>query len=78
MQKYFFFLLCLISLQAYAQNTQVLKGRIVDRQSKSPLIGVTVVVLKTEPVKGAMTDADGVYLIREVPLGRQTLVCSYL
>lgn len=78
MQKYFFFLLCLIPLQAFTQNTQVLKGRIVDQQSKSPLIGVTVAVLNTDPVKGAITDIDGNYVIREVPLGRQTLVCSYL
>lgn len=79
MQRYFLFLLSFIHLAPlFAQNVQTLKGRIVDQQSKSPLIGVTVTVANLQPARGAVTDIDGNYLIREVPLGRQTVVCTYL
>ncbi len=66
MQRYFRFLLCCLPLHLMAQTgVQTLKGRIVDQQSKSPLIGVTVVVSSIEPPKRAITDPDGYYVIPE-------------
>lgn len=78
-QRFFMFLLCCLQLQIFAQgNVQTLKGRVVDQQSKAPLIGVTVVVNNLQLPKGATTDIDGYYVIREVPFGRQTVQCNYL
>ncbi|MCC9138352.1 carboxypeptidase-like regulatory domain-containing protein [Pontibacter silvestris] len=57
---------------------QTIRGRIVDAQSKFPLIGVNVVVLNADPVIGTVTDVQGYYTLQEVPLGRQTLRVSYM
>ena len=57
---------------------QVVKGRILDTQSKAPLVGATVVVLGTNPVLGTTTDAAGNFKLINVPLGRQTLGVRYL
>ena len=61
----------LCATQVLAQTTQMLRGKIVDEVSKSPLIGATVQVL-VEPAVGAVTDTEGNYSIANVPLGRQT------
>lgn len=79
MQRYFRLLLCCLPLQLFAQSgVQTLKGRILDQQSQSPLIGVTVTVDNVNPVKGAISDAEGYFVITDVPLGRQVLQCSYV
>jgi hypothetical protein len=64
---------------AFAQATQTIRGKIIDEVSKTPLIGVNVQVVGTfENPLGAATDADGNYVITNVPLGRQTLRVSYV
>ncbi|HNM27266.1 MAG TPA: carboxypeptidase-like regulatory domain-containing protein, partial [Saprospiraceae bacterium] len=63
----------------FAQSgVQTLKGRVLDQQSQSPLIGVTVTVSSIEPAKGAISDAEGYFVIADVPLGRQVLQCAYI
>lgn len=62
-----------------AQNyTQTLKGTVLDKAVKSPLIGATVVVLGIEPTMGAMTDADGRFRLPAVPVGKHTVRITYL
>ena len=62
---------------SFAQTaTQTVRGRIVDAQSGSPLPGVNVVVLNTDPLVGAVTDEQGYYVVPKVPLGRRTLRVS--
>ena len=62
---------------SFAQTaTQTVRGRIVDAQSESPLPGVNVVVLNTDPLVGAVTDEQGYYALPKVPLGRRTLRVS--
>jgi hypothetical protein len=70
-------LFCLLSLfsVSYAQNTQNIKGKIVDRDSKIPLVGVTV---KLASGGGAISDEEGRFKISEVPIGKHTLIISYL
>lgn len=69
--------LCLLQTQLQAQ-TQTVRGRIVDQQSKFPLIGANVVILGTDPIIGAASDANGYFVITDVPLGRHTIKASYL
>ena len=78
MKKYLFAItLILLSLSAiYAQNTQNIKGRILDRDSKAPLFGVTVKI--QDQAGGAITDEDGFFKIENVTIGRYTLVVSYI
>lgn len=62
------------ALYSQAQSlTQTIKGQVIDQQSKSPLIGATVVVVGSDPLQGATTDIDGYFKIEQVPVGRHTL-----
>lgn len=57
---------------------QTVRGHIVDKDTKMPLIGVAVVIMNINPVKSTITNRDGYYMIQNVPVGRQTLMISYL
>ncbi len=74
-------LLNLVITGAFAQSvTQTVRGRVIDADSKFPLIGVSVVLLANDSsmIKGVTTDESGYYRITDVPLGRQTLKYSYI
>ncbi len=80
MKKKFIFLLGLFTtaLTVAQTNTQSIRGTIVDKQSQSTLLGVNIVVLKSDPFKGATSDIDGKYLITEVMPGRYDLIASMI
>ena len=67
-------LLVFIPTLTHAQLTQTLRGRIVDNESKYPLVGVTVQVMDVS--LGNVTDTSGVYRIASVPVGRRTVRAS--
>ena len=58
--------------------TQTIKGRVIDKQTQTPLIGVAVIVKGTEPILGASTDMDGYYKIEKVNIGRVSLIIQYM
>ena len=68
--------LCLLSIASFAQQT--IKGKIVDKESQFPLPGVTVMVTTVDPVIGAVTDIDGSYKLKNVPIGRHSVRVSYV
>ncbi len=73
------FLLIIILPQANAQsNTQTVRGRIIDQESKQPLIGATVFIQIEATKLGSVTDADGYFKIQDVPLGRRNLQATYV
>ncbi|MFC2090372.1 carboxypeptidase-like regulatory domain-containing protein [Bacteroidota bacterium] len=55
-----------------------LKGKVIDRDSKVPLPYSTVMVLSTEPWRGATTDEDGYFRFGSLPVGRHTIMVSYV
>lgn len=57
-------------------SSQTIRGVITDDISKTPLMGVSIRVAETS--LGSATDENGNFRITEVPLGRQTLVVSYI
>lgn len=59
-----------------AQSTGSFRGRMVDKESKSPLPFGNVVLVGTK--YGAMTREDGTFLIPNVPVGIYVLKASYL
>ena len=67
----FFFTASVVS----AQNGKI-KGQIIDAKTNETLIGATVVIQGT--TNGATTDFDGDFIITNVPVGKHTLVASYL
>jgi hypothetical protein len=59
--------------------TQVIRGTVVDKESKYPLIGAAIVLIKDSLVKaGAYSDEQGNYRLENVPLGRQSIKVTYL
>ncbi|MBL7826989.1 MAG: TonB-dependent receptor [Saprospiraceae bacterium] len=63
-------------------QTQTVRGTVHDRQSDMPLIGATVQVLSNSEgetqILGASTDVNGVFVVKNVPVGRQSLRINYL
>jgi len=57
---------------------QTIRGRILDLDSKTPLIGVNVVLGSEGPVKGTITDDKGYFRFEKVPVGYHDLRCSYI
>lgn len=61
-------------MAAHAQQlSQTIRGRILDEQSLTPLVGATVAIRGTSPLMGASTDTEGYFTIPNVPIGRHTL-----
>jgi hypothetical protein len=69
--------LCPVVL-AVAQPVQTVRGVVTDRDTKIPLIGVTVIVTGSDPLIGTSTNLDGEFTLTKVPAGRQTLQFSYV
>ncbi|HBB93220.1 MAG TPA: hypothetical protein DC042_16265 [Bacteroidales bacterium] len=74
-----FVFLAIMAIPALArQPGQTIRGTVTDRVTKSPLPGATVYLRDTDPVIGTSTDADGHYIIRNVPYRRTVVVCSFV
>lgn len=61
-----------------AQDTQTIKGTIIDQQSEMPLIGATIQLVDATLTIGTVSDIDGYFALPEIPLGRQTFQVAYL
>ena len=57
---------------------QPIKGTIKDLDSNIPLIGASVIVLKTDPLLGASTDLDGNFKLKNLKVGRYDIAVEYL
>lgn len=71
MRSRFLILALFLPLVAQAQLTQTLRGRVVDKESKFPLVGATVQLVDVS--LGGLTDTSGTYRIGNVPVGRRTV-----
>lgn len=75
----FLFLSAATSGFGQSQNlTQTIRGRIVDQDTRLPLIGATVVVVESDPLMGNTTDLNGDFRLTGVPVGRTSLIVSYI
>jgi len=68
----FLILLYISNVQAQ-QTTQTIRGTIVDKQSQLPLVGAKISIVNSDPIKGAVTDANGKFSIIDVIPGRYDL-----
>ncbi len=59
-------------------QTQTIKGNVIDKDTKTPLIGATVSIMDIDPPLGVITDENGNFEILEVPVGRHKISCQYL
>jgi hypothetical protein len=69
-----FWISCLFS----QTPTQVIRGKIIDAETKIGLSGANIVLLFSDPLKGSTSNAEGTYTIEKVPVGRHTLKVSYV
>ncbi len=69
--------LLLMSYTTFAQlPTQTIRGRVIDQESQTPVIGANVVITSLEPIKGNSTDEKGEFRLDNVPVGRHHLKIS--
>ena len=76
MQRFYLILLLCIPFFSNAQITQMLKGTIVDKESKQALIGVKVSVLQSNPALETTSDENGYYSIANIPVGKYLIQYS--
>lgn len=68
-----------ISFQTFSQkHFQSIYGQVLDKQTKTPLPGATVVVDNSNPKIVASSDENGNFVLSNVPIGRQVLNVSYI
>ncbi len=69
--------LCSASLMAQIP-TQTIRGTILDADSQQPIIGATVRVPDTDPIKGTTSATDGTFRLEDLPVGYYTLEINSL
>lgn len=73
----FSIIILITGFSAMAQ-TQVVKGKVLDVQSESPLYGANIILIGSDPLIGAVSDPDGNFRIEKVPIGRQSFSVQYI
>ena len=68
-------LLFIISL-SFGQNG-IIKGKVIDKQSESPLVNASVILEGSKKLT-ALSDENGNFQINNVPLGRQIISVNYV
>jgi len=64
---------------AFSQNhTQIIRGNVVDKSTKSPLPGANIVVEGSNPLIGTVSDVNGNYTLSSVPIGRVSIRVSFI
>lgn len=75
----FFAGILILSYAASAQNlTQVIRGTILDKDSRLPLPGANVLLLNSNHQMVAISDGNGCFRINNVPVGRQSIQISFV
>ncbi len=80
MKKLLFFILTFLLMQdAIAKdNTQKIRGVILDKQSQSYIVGATILIVNETNNLGARSDEKGAFVIENVKPGRYEIKISYL
>lgn len=73
-------LLLFTNLKATKTNmqTQTIRGKIIDQDSKTPLIGANIIIVGSNPVIGTSSDVDGYFRIENIKVGRIDLKVTCL
>lgn len=66
------------AIKATEELTQTIRGTVVDATTGYPIIGAYVILLNSEPRVGTATDINGMFELKKVPIGRQSLQINYV
>lgn len=58
--------------------SQSISGSVKDSDSKEPLIGATITIVGSNPIKGTSTDLNGNFKVDEVSVGRISINVTYI
>lgn len=76
-----FILFFFLSLFSFTQQpTQIIRGKVFDNETKFPLIGAKAVLIpgiQTENKYRALSDFDGDFILKNVPVGKHEIQVSY-
>lgn len=67
-----------IKLTSGADFTQNVRGTVIDEITEQPLIGATLILIGSSPITGTTTDANGEFVLENLPIGRQSIEISYV
>lgn len=78
MKRYLLFIYCLLAMFSLSAQTQTIRGRVIDKESRQGLFNVKVSIstIGADSGKFAMTDSLGDYQINDVSVGRHSLHLS--
>ena len=69
----------MFSLGVMSQNlTQTVRGKIYDLDNQIPLLGATLFIPGTDPIKATTSDLEGNFKFENVPVGRTTIQLSFM
>lgn len=60
------------------EYTQIIRGKVVDAQSKAPIEFANINITTTEHKIGTISDENGDFRIENVPVGRHDLIISFI
>ena len=64
---------------SFCQNlTQTIRGKVLDKDSKIPLTGVTLYIEESNPIIGTVTDISGNFRFENLPVGRYDIKVNYI
>lgn len=79
MKALFYFCIIFFPVALYSQSTQSIKGNVIDKESKSPLPGATVILTSdTINLTGVITDENGNFKLGGVPVGRASVKITFI
>lgn len=80
-RKQIFILSIILTISLFGnaqQNGQVIRGKIVDAFTQTPLPGATVVIQNSKPTLGTITDGEGNFKLWNIKPGRYNLMVSFI
>ncbi len=73
-------LVCTTALKAESSSQPIssIRGTVIDADSRIPLIGVSIVIADSDPLRGTVTDSNGEFRFEGLHVGRYSLNFHYL
>ncbi|WP_298238668.1 TonB-dependent receptor [uncultured Algibacter sp.] len=81
MKKILLTLVCVIGFfgLSFSQDiTQTVKGKVFNKITQEPIVGANITLIDSQPLIGTMSNLDGGFLMKNVPVGRRSFKVSML